>query len=411
LADTWLHITTSTVSFVNSTPSSSLANYSLALVPGCLQHNNSASNHPVDCSLVTSATGIFLVNAPQALTVLNNVSDSITVYNNGPDSTYTYLGVPLTESSASHDYTATTFGMKTQCKHAGRACNLIADSGAATIFQCTDAFYGNLQVGGWQDAYFPDSAMTSNDTGFGVKNPYYYAMGAMFQTVTNQDIFDSSGEVVSPVHLGVAFLLSCSIEMYDIEYDSINGTITRFVAKPSNISVANAWQLPIEATGVATTNLQTAALVAATTATNATDLADQFALSYSKAALGLGAQAVQLAPALAVNERSALLVTRLPKAPLFCLLAANLAFVVLGLVLTYVALTVSGGSVRDVQARLSIAGLVADRFEHGRSTGAAESIEALFAEHRGNSSSVVALEQTPNGSFAYREWSKIIDHT
>ncbi|KAI3320941.1 hypothetical protein HD806DRAFT_546754 [Xylariaceae sp. AK1471] len=410
LADTWLHITTSTVSFVNATPVTNIANYSLNLIPGCLGSNNSAAVHPVECSLITSSTGIFLFNPSQALTVLNNVSDSIAVYNSGPDSTYTYLGIPVSKDTTGHDYSATTFGMKTQCKQAARQCSLHADSGASTPFQCTSAFFGNLQVDTWLPAYFADAAMVSNETRYGVQNPYYHAVGAGFQTVNNPNL-ETSDETVVPVHGGIAFLLSCSVEMYDIEYDSINGTVTRFVAKPSNVSVANAWQVPIEASGVAESNLQTAALIAATTATSAQDLADQYALSYSKTALGLGAQSVQLAPALAVQERSSLLVTRLPMAPLFSLIAANLAFVLLGIALTYGALTTSGGGIRDVQARLSIAGLVADRFERSSVSNPAGSIDELFAEHSGSSSSVVALEQTPSGGFAYREWLKIIDST
>ncbi|KAI8632831.1 hypothetical protein F5Y19DRAFT_462619 [Xylariaceae sp. FL1651] len=410
LADTWLHITTSTVSFVNVTPVTNIANYSLNLVPGCLGSNNSAIVHPTECSLRTSVTGIFLFDPIKALTVLNNVSDTIAVYNNGPDSTYTYLGIPLSKDTAGHDYSATTFGMKTQCKQAGRQCNLVADSGASTPFQCTSAFHGDLQSDLWLPAYFADAAMASNITGYGVQNPYYHAVGAGFQAVENPALTNSS-EIVTPVHGGAAFLLSCSVEMYDIEYDSMNGTVTRFVAKPSNASVANAWQVPIQASGVAESNLQTAALIAVTTATSEQDLADQYALSYSKAALGLGAQSVQLAPALAVQERSEILVTRLPMAPLFALIAANLAFVLLGIALTYGALTTSGGSVRDVQARLSIAGLVADRFERSKTSDPAGSIDELFAEYSGSPSSVVALEQTPGGGFAYREWRKIIDST
>lgn len=39
-------------------------------------------------------------------------------------------------------------------------------------------------------------------------------------------------EVVTTVHGGVAFLIMCSTTLYDIEYDSINGSLTRFVATP-----------------------------------------------------------------------------------------------------------------------------------------------------------------------------------
>lgn len=394
---------------MNTSPAAGTTNYSLTLIPGCLTTNNSAVSRAFQCNLVQSSTATFLFNPAQSLTVLNNVSDSIAVHNNGPDERYAYLGIPQSGAAKSHDYTATTFGMRTECKPASRECNLNAPIGASTPFKCTDAFAGDLQVDTWLESYFPDALMVSNVTSYGVKNPYYYGVGASFQTVDNSELLKSD-EIVTPVHGGMAFLLSCSIWMFDIEYDSINGTVTRFVATPSNDSVATIWQLPIEAAGVATSNLQTAALIAVSTATSVQDLADQYAVAYSKAALGLGAQSVQLSPAVAAQERSSFLVTRLPMAPLFCLIAANLAFVILGIVLTYVALSTSGGDVRDLQARLSIAGLVADRFERGRAAAPAAGIEELFKEHSGQADSVVAIERTAAGGFAYREWSKITDH-
>lgn len=400
---------------MNTSPAAGTTNYSLTLVPGCLTTNNSMASRGTQCNLIQSSTGEFLFDPTQSLTVLNNVSDSIAVHSNGPDERYTYLGIPQSGGSSvtSHDYTATTFGMRTECKPASKACNLNHNSGASTPFRCTDAFAGDLEVDKWLESYFSDSTMASNDTSLGVKNPYHYAVAAEFQAAGNSKLSDSD-EVITPVHGGLAFLLSCSIWMFDVEYDSINGTITRFVTTPSNDSVATIWQVPIWPTGVAASNLQTAALIAVSTATSAQDLADQYAVAYSKAALGVGAQSVQLSPAVAAQERSSLLVTRLPMAPLFCLLAANLAFVVLGIVLTCVALSTSSGGdgdvVRDVQARLSTAGLVADRFERGRAAAPAAGIEDLFKEHGGQADTVVAIERTAAGGFAYREWSKITDH-
>ncbi|KAK5557546.1 hypothetical protein LTR46_004574 [Exophiala xenobiotica] len=409
LADTWLHITTSTVSFVDISPITGAANYSLLLRPGCVISNNSNAAHAA-CNLQESATAVFLVDATTSLQVLNNVSDTIAVYNNGPDPTYTYLGIPLSGETASRDYTATTFGLRTECKAASKKCNLNANSGASTPFQCTDAFYGDIEAtaDGWIYTYFSDAAMTSNDTFHGVQNPYYYALGALFGTVSTTNL-ENETQIVTPTHGGVAFILSCAVTTYDIEYDSINGTVTRFVATPSNASVANIWQLPMAQANVAQSNLQTAALIAATTATNAQDLADQYALAYSKAALGVGAQSVQLAPALAVQQRSSFLVTRLPTAPLFCLIAANLAFVLLGTALTYVAISTSGGEVRDIQSRLSIVGLVADRFEGNKASAPAVGVDQLFEEYQGTSSSVVAIERTMAGGYGFRKWSKIVD--
>ncbi|OAP61647.1 hypothetical protein AYL99_03850 [Fonsecaea erecta] len=416
LADTWLHITTSTVNFVQVSPVTGGTNYSLTLKPACLTSNNSMAVALATangaCNVNSGATQIFLADSRQTLQTLNNVSNTIAVFNNGPDPTYTYLGIPPSAGIAGRDYTATTFGMRTQCRPISNECNLNGLIGASTPFMCTPAFAGDLQQesNGWLYTYFTNDSMKSNLTIGGVQNPYYYGLAALIQN-PGQPAYTANGtdipELVTPVHGGTAFVLLCSITLYDIEYDSINGTITRLVASPSNNTVANIWQAPMANVNVAQSNLQTAATIAASTANDAQDLADQIALAYSKVALGVGAQSVRGAPALAVQERSSFLVTRLPMAPLFGLIAANLAFVLLGFILTGIALGTSGGEVREIQARLSIVGLVADRFEGGRAKDAAEDMEELFEEHDGTTGTRVGMERTATGGYAYRQWSTI----
>jgi len=409
LADTWLHITTSTVNFVQINPVTSGANYSLTLNPRCLTSNNSYVASLSGCNLNPAATNMFLVNTSQSLQTLNNLSDTIAVFNNGPDPTYTYLGIPPSKALAGRDYTATTFGMRTACKPISNECNLIALDGANTPFMCTNAFKGDLETtpNGWLYTYFTDQTMGSNVTYTGIQNPYYYGLAALLENPGDSSLLQSAPEIVYPIHGGVAFVLLCGITTYEVEYDSINGTITRFVATPSNSSVANVWQVPMAYVGVAQSNLQTAASVAAASANDAQDLADQMALAYSKAALGVGAQSVQGAPALAVQERTSFLVTRLPMAPLFGLIISNLVFVLLGIILTGIALGTSGGEVQEIQARLSIVGLVADRFEGTRATGPAEEMDELFEEYNGSTSSRIVIERTTTGGYAYRQWSTI----
>ena len=258
--------------------------------------------------------------------------------------------------------------------------------------------------------HFTDETMKSNHTYTeGVKNPYYYGLATEFKNTGGAGLRDAtqSPEIITPVHHGVSFVLLCEITMYDVEYDYINETITRFVTTPSDTSVANAWQAPMANVDVAQPNMQTAASVAASSAKNAQDLADQIALAYSKLALSLGAQSVRRAPTITAQERTALLVARVPKAPLFALVTANLLFVVLGLILTVTALMTSGGETRDIQARLSIVSLVADRFEGGRAAGPVEDLDELFEEHEGTTSSRVVITRTTAGGYAFRTLSRV----
>jgi hypothetical protein len=140
--------------------------------------------------------------------------------------------------------------------------------------------------------------------------------------------------------------------------------------------------------------------------TSAQEIADKIALSYSTVALAIGAQAVIPGPALAAQERSSFLVSRVPAAPLFALVISNLLFAVMGIVLAIVALATSGGNVREIQARLSIVGLVADRFESRRGAGGVEKMEELFEESEGQGSLRVAIDQGNGVGYGYRLWPK-----
>lgn len=88
--------------------------------------------------------------------------------------------------------------------------------------------------------------------------------------------------------------------------------------------------------------------------------------------------------------------------PLFTLVIANLLFVVLGIILTMIALPNSGGQSQSIQARLSITGLVADRFEGQRAKLRVEELDKLFEECDGRSSKRVAIDDVLDGGYEYK---------
>ena len=87
------------------------------------------------------------------------------------------------------------------------------------------------------------------------------------------------------------------------------------------------------------------------------ELCHKFAMSFNRASLSVGASTLQPNDAIVAQERSTKLVTRIPKAPLYTLLLANMLFVALGIALAVSAIARGGGEVREIQARLSIEGL------------------------------------------------------
>jgi hypothetical protein len=403
LADTWLHITTTTVNFVQVSQVETDANYSFVLLPPCTVGN---IDPWINCSLNIPASGADLINATQSLQVLNNVSDVMSALTYESNPPYTYLGIPPSDQISQRDYTATTFGMNTQCKPISTECNLNGMVGAYTPFRCNDAFQGDLTQGpSWQMAYFNDSNMTSNVTYLGIHNPYYFGLAT--REIYPGYNYSNLNEIVGPLHGGIAFVLFCTVRVYDVEYDSVNGTVTRFVATASNDSVANIWQGPMArvSLGPGTTNLQQATNLAILS-NSSQEIADKIALAYSLVALAVGSQAVGPYPAVAAQERQSFLVSRVPAAPLFTLVIANLLFVLLGIILTSIAIWTSGGEVREVQARLSIGGLVADRFEEKRGKDGIEKMDDSFEEKDGNGSMRVAIDRGNGGGYTYKVWPK-----
>lgn len=208
-------------------------------------------------------------------------------------------------------------------------------------------------------------------------NPYYFALASVVNLSGGKT--PNSTEFVKSLHGVPTYVLGCHTTIYDIEYDRLNNTVTRFQPAASNTSVSNIWQTSISQTQDWFPFFQQAAGTAIFSDT-AEEFAEKVALALSKATIALGADALGAQPALAAQDRETLLVARIPVAPLVAMVAVCLLYVVCGLVLTGIAAWSARYEVRDVQARLSIAGLVADRFEEPGLRSDANCVEEMFAE-------------------------------
>ncbi|KAG9896406.1 1,3-beta-glucanosyltransferase gel3, partial [Aureobasidium melanogenum] len=360
-ADTWLHIATKTVTFTQlQKADETSASHGFGLTEACTISNNSyAYVGPLEgdnCTLNIPTTNILLANGLQSLEVLNNVSSMTTVSTITSGQDYAYLAVPPSAVLANEDWRAESFALQTQCRLASAECNMSGEYGAATPFHCSDAFHGdvtsNPQNFIW--AFFTDDTMSDNTTGYGVENPFYFGMAG--STVPG---------TVNPSHGGTAFVLLCNTTVLQVTYDSVNGTISNFHGSLSNATTVNIWQSVMAYTTVGMPNLKQAASLAAM-GDSSQQFTDDMALSFSKTALAIGSQAVEKRPPLAVQSRFSFLAARVPAAPLYALVGANMLVVFVALTLTVIALVNSEGEVKEVQSRLSIIGLVADRFEGKR---------------------------------------------
>lgn len=404
LADTWLHVATKTVTFTQLLDTNNPAAYGFGLKEACTVNNNSrASSRAGACALNLAATNTFLINGTQSLQVLNNISSLATVatINTGQD--YTYLAVPPAAGLANEDWRAESFALQTQCRLVSEECNLVGLYGTSTPFSCSDPFQGDVTANyqGFISTFFTNGSMSSNSTLSGVGNPFYFGMAGLVNPSTgNSRVPDT----VQPVHGGTAFVILCNTTVLEVTYDSINGTISDFHGVPSNVSTANIWQSVMAYTSVGNSYLKQAASLAAM-GNSDQQFADDMALSFSKTALAIGSQAVEKRPVLAVQRRSSFLVAKVPATPLYVLIGANMLVVLVSVVLTIVALVTSRGEVKELQSRLSIFGLVADRFEGRVARFAVKDVDELYRESKGQRTSRVGIASATEGGFIYKIWN------
>lgn len=143
----------------------------------------------------------------------------------------------------------------------------------------------------------------------------------------------------------------------------------------------------------------------ATSAQKPSDLAAGFAITYDRAMMALLAGALVQRPPLGMLTSTQTLVTRVPKAPFLAVVILDVLYAVLGIALTAIALvaTWSDKGIRDTQARLSVAAVVAESFESPALGDDAKGIDDLYAERRGLATRRVALSRRENGGRKYKQ--------
>ncbi|PYH89986.1 hypothetical protein BO71DRAFT_402603 [Aspergillus ellipticus CBS 707.79] len=406
LADTWLHLTTTTVSFAHVT--SIYATYSFGLTPQCLQSNNSIAGQRAAnsvCSVSVAATGAFLANATVSLGVMDSVSSLATVSTHEANQTsYAYLGIPDSPVVARRDFAAETYGASTQCALISSQCNLTKV--ATTLrYNCSSGFAGYIENTDLTTGFFPDARMTddtkeSDASNYGTGNPFYYAVAGILSASGGH--VPNSTEFVQNESGPYGYVLGCHTTIHDIRYHRVNNAITRFAPAVSNTSASNIWQTSISQTVDWEANIQDAIGIAAFSATGP-EFSETVARAFSQVVIALGADGIEARPSDLVQEEDTLLVARVPKAPLFTLVAVNALYIVCGVVFAALALWTARHEAPDLHARLGITGLVADRFEDPGLRRETQSVDDMFEEYAGQESRRVAIDPShAGGVYVYR---------
>ena len=297
-------------------------------------------------------------------------------------------------------------------------CNLRSQLGAWTPSHCTDVFCGDSdsceklefeKIYMYTNSTFT-STFTTNITKPQDLNPFTFGTLGYVDT----DGYLPGGtptplredpKIVRPQHRGIAWILGCGSTVYDLTYSWVDGSIREPALQTSNGTTARIFAAPL-GHKFADTTLANAAILASLN-DNSQDLARTWSTIFSQAGIALSAGVMSPHQNLLEQPRTSRLVARVPKAPLFTLVGLNLSYAVVGIILAFVAMSSKPRHTREVQARLSLAGLAAACFEsRERNEIAAKKMEDLFEERDGGSERV-GVVQTEQGGWGYVPGSEL----
>ncbi|KAI0102963.1 hypothetical protein GGR51DRAFT_573780 [Nemania sp. FL0031] len=409
--DTWLHFTTETVAFTQISSLTDIPNASFDLINGTMQQCYNVS-HPFPlladsgaCTLNPAAANTFIYGKLGIPLLSNSSTDGeVKTYINKDGTNFAYLGNPARPDLYNVDFSAHTWVLSSSCTPITKDC-ITEIIGPEAQYNCSSiAFDGDIATNSLNQItmqYYSDASMREQAQGnVSVGNPYYYtAIASVNQNTGHNRAFEQDSGIAIGLHGVTIIAVACNTTVWDLEYTAINGSITRFITSPSNMSMANIMQGTQGYTHVADAFLTQSISTAAWVANSAQEIADSFANEYSLAALALGASAMSPSRAMEAQFRTQILVARVPLAPLYALVGSNLLLLTLGLVLAVWAIATARGDVREIQARLGVVGLVASYFEGEAAGRPVKDIEDIFGEKSGLGARKVGIFKSPFGGW------------
>lgn len=171
-------------------------------------------------------------------------------------------------------------------------------------------------------------------------------------------------EIVYPVHGGMALILDCYFTTFNINYTFFNGSVVDYMAEIASSTIAWDFNSPLGDEGTLTALSQGVDLALGEPSSAA--LARTWAKSYSSVAVAILASVYEARPTLVESLVQDVVVTKILLAQVWAIVALNVLFATIGLILGISALRVDSFSVPAVQKGLGVEGLVACLFETDR---------------------------------------------
>jgi len=419
IADTWLHATTSTIPILQALPQASPAS---AFGRGF--YSSVCVDNTYPCSVSTGNHGTGLINGPEGFKTLANTSSQNLVLS-FPDGNQSYAFITDVGISQDTGFQARTFAVKTDCNLISKECGLYMGPAGSSPFNCSTEFSGDLTDfavlstnPSWDLAgveFFQDASLTQNfstvpganmDGGsYTPANPVYigaYGLVPGFGGAINSSLLLNSDEFLATETQALGFVMGCSMTVYDFEYVWYNGTVSVQQMAPSNASVALVLTAPF------VTKLANLATLAQSAAGEDTPSAfvDTWTTGFSTMVLAMSAGVMSPRTNIVEQTYISTLVARVPKSPLIMLVSLNLLYAVVGIILATIAAWDKPNESKNVQGRLSIAGLTAMCFESkDKVEGPVKKVEEMFAEKdlrvKGHSCEKVSIVESDHGGWKY----------
>ncbi|KAK5101164.1 hypothetical protein LTS08_004770 [Lithohypha guttulata] len=279
------------------------------------------------------------------------------------DIKYNYLGIATLARNNTYDFTARSFALHTRYTPISRACGL--NTNVTTNFNCNNGAFSigdGLSLDQASLTYYPfrQFDMTKLDPKYGVDNPFYYAAATLKFASSGSPILNDL-DVVSVGNM-IAAVFFCKVIAFDIEYDSPQGQVRQLRSTVGSTSIANVLSSALTF-GWGQSKMKADMDVAAILVSTAQEYADVFAETLSHTLLSSAAGSVRHIPATTVQVGKTLLVTILPRIPLYSLLSLNFAVILTGIVLTLLAACTTAQA-RKEQRYLTVDGVI-DLLEMG----------------------------------------------
>jgi hypothetical protein len=366
VADTWLHLTATSVPWETITPLSSNSSFnSRVLLDNCtsgdlMYYNESGTQSctvPLNVPIVPlsplSQTGGFaggetsgLFGVAEGLSTVNNASGSNTVRQ--IDDIAFITPVQLQNDI---DFNATSYGIRSQCKAISRVCGFnYTTASPSSPYDCGNLYPGVSNPGstgyGFSSIWFnltivsPEGMRIALGTGI---NPYHVFIQATIDTPPRETL---DPEFVPQQQGTHAILLWCEIEVLDVTFSIVSGQPKILETKQSSNMTTYAFSSILGSSAQFPTVAQPLWLAAEMDAIsgNSTIFSGLFANDMSRIGVGLGAGVLNKSPTLTEALHTSTLVSRLPKAPLFSLVVSFFLYTLVSIYLVLSTLFTSKGT-------------------------------------------------------------------